>query len=314
MRTVIHPADRAGTVRIVYLYANAGGGHKSTAQALQISMDRRYGSSAVGELVNAAPYMPWPFGNCEKIYAQAVRTVRPAYHAVWRASDNRPIVTAARWHMEHGGYSGATRLMADHPADIYVSCLSLTNQFLAGPVKQRSQTTKFLSVVTDPISVHAGFWSPWVDAYAVPTESARNAAIASQVKPSEVFVTGQPVHPDFFNRVMVGKETRAKLGLHPDLPIALLMGGGDGMGPLLKLGLTLGQMDQRFQIVVICGRNERIRRSLAAAHAKNPIISLGFSECIPELMGCADVLITKAGPGTIAEAVIARRCTESVDG
>ena len=53
------------------------------------------------------------------------------------------------------------------------------------------------------------------------------------------------------------------------------------------------------------GRNATLQAELAAIHWEIPAHIYGFVDNMPELMHAADLLVTKAGPGTISEALIA---------
>lgn len=61
-----------------------------------------------------------------------------------------------------------------------------------------------------------------------------------------------------------------------------------------------------LQVVVICGRNKKLYDSLSQAQWPNgaKVIALGFVDNMHEWMNACDTIITKAGPGTIAEALI----------
>jgi 1,2-diacylglycerol 3-beta-galactosyltransferase len=56
---------------------------------------------------------------------------------------------------------------------------------------------------------------------------------------------------------------------------------------------------------VICGRNEGARRRLDGLRdaSGHPVPVLGFVDNMADWMRAADVVVTKAGPGTIAEAL-----------
>merc|ERR1712216_383704 len=123
-------------------------------------------------------------------------------------------------------------------------------------------------------------------------------------------------------------DLRAKLGLRSESladgkpnHIVLVMGGGEGFGALCDVATAIGMMLAKLkcgQMVVVCGRNAEAREVLRQRdwdHASNRHRSLGsltqfkpqifgFVPNIDEYMGAADVLVTKAGPGTIAEATI----------
>jgi processive 1,2-diacylglycerol beta-glucosyltransferase len=62
-------------------------------------------------------------------------------------------------------------------------------------------------------------------------------------------------------------------------------------------------VERPFQSVVVTGRNEELRRELAAQDRKHPTHVLGFVTNMHELMAVADLLITKPGGLTSSEAL-----------
>lgn len=122
---------------------------------------------------------------------------------------------------------------------------------------------------------------------------------------------GLPIRKAFWGgRQALGSkaETRAALGLESAVPTCLAVGGGDGMGDLgavaTGVAQTLGSRPGPSQLVVICGRNEAVQAELRArTWPPNVRVEvLGFVSEMERYMGAADVLVSKAGPGTIAEA------------
>lgn len=114
--------------------------------------------------------------------------------------------------------------------------------------------------------------------------------------------------------------------MDPDLPAVLLMGGGEGMGPVKETAKALAEslFDKNSekpigQIVVICGRNKALASSLEAGEWKisvkvsgspllflffwpwasitSPFFSLlqvrGFEKQMEKWMGACDCIITK---------------------
>ncbi len=97
--------------------------------------------------------------------------------------------------------------------------------------------------------------------------------------------------------------------MSPDLPAVLLVGGGDGIGKVAMIARTLGRTLAASgkpigQMVVICGRNRRLQRKLEAEEWRVPVKVQGFVTNMSDWMGASDCIVTKAGPGTIAEALI----------
>jgi 1,2-diacylglycerol 3-beta-galactosyltransferase len=84
----------------------------------------------------------------------------------------------------------------------------------------------------------------------------------------------------------------------------LLMAGGEGGGKLYDTAVALAKVALPIHLVVVCGRNEAMREKLtdAAPSLPTPLTAMGFTDRVPELFRAADLLVTKAGPGAIAEA------------
>ncbi len=82
------------------------------------------------------------------------------------------------------------------------------------------------------------------------------------------------------------------------------MAGGEGGGKLLSTALALARAKLPIEMVVVCGRNEPLEQKLTelSASLPTPMHVLGFTDKIPEYFRAVDLLVTKAGPGTLAEA------------
>jgi 1,2-diacylglycerol 3-beta-galactosyltransferase len=105
---------------------------------------------------------------------------------------------------------------------------------------------------------------------------------------------------------------RQQLGLEEGLPTVLMVGGGDGMGGIVDIAKSLGRKlgssgdEARYQLVVVCGKNEAAKSTLSSVEwGKGVKVQVqGFVNNMDEWMKASDALVTKAGPGTIAEASI----------
>jgi 1,2-diacylglycerol 3-beta-galactosyltransferase len=82
----------------------------------------------------------------------------------------------------------------------------------------------------------------------------------------------------------------------------LLRGGGEGMGLLERIARLLG-IAIPAGLAVITGRNQKLKERLEAATWPDHTFIYGFVRNMPDMMEAADILLTKAGPGTISEAL-----------
>ncbi|XBH65370.1 hypothetical protein VPH35_118982 [Triticum aestivum] len=169
----------------------------------------------------------------------------------------------------------------------------------------------FATVITDLNTCHPTWFHADVNRCYCPSEEVAKRAELDDLKSSQIRVFGLPIRPSFCRAVLVKDDLRKELELDLDLPAVLLMGGGEGMGPVKKTAKALGDalFDKELgkpigQLVVICGRNKTLSSSLQALEWKMPIKIRGFETQMEKWMGACDCIITKAGPGTIAEALI----------
>jgi 1,2-diacylglycerol 3-beta-galactosyltransferase len=120
-----------------------------------------------------------------------------------------------------------------------------------------------------------------------------------------VRVIGQPVSQRC--SAPTGDKTllRKRIGWLQDTFTVLLVGGGEGMGPLFETARAIDESGLYVHLVIVAGRNSKLEAELREQQWENPVTIYGFTHDMPDFMRAADVIVTKAGPGTIAEALIA---------
>lgn len=290
--------------KVVLLYGDTGGGHRSAAQAIAKGLCLEYGSALDVSLANGLEDVPTFISAFTETYPLWVNHARMLYAIGFHATNNRRRIIALRSVLDPISEKSADAIVERWPADVYVSCHLIFAQSIPSAVKRLSMRSKVIHVVTDLVSGHAAHYAADLDHIIVPTPESRRDAIRNFVPRNKITIAGQPVAPDFQYRLGNPAETRRKLGID-DRPMVLLIGGGDGMGRLEVTARHLALSNLPVQLVVICGRNQTVKENLEFINPRLPMKLLGFVDNIPELMGAADILVTKAGPGTICEAFIA---------
>ena len=158
-----------------------------------------------------------------------------------------------------------------------------------------------VSVVTD-FEAHALWMEPAVDLYCVAAEETKARLVARGAAPEKVAVTGIPIAAKFSGNVDA-TAVRKRYGLRDDLPVLLVLSGGFGMGPVAEIMGELNKLSTPVQLVVVCGRNEELRRELAVQERRHPTHVLGFVTNMHELMAVSDLVLTKPGGLTSSEAL-----------
>jgi 1,2-diacylglycerol 3-beta-galactosyltransferase len=157
---------------------------------------------------------------------------------------------------------------------------------------------------------------PSVDKCFVPSDALYQLARNRNLQPQQIVQYGLPIRKGFWSTAETktkNKQTlRKDLSIDTELPTVLLVGGGDGMGGIVDIAKSLGeQLGSKstipaYQMVVVCGNNKKAKESLSNVDFGQgvKVIVQGFVNNMDEWMQAADALVTKAGPGTIAEASI----------
>ena len=248
----------------------------------------------------------FPLRNSMLLYGPAIKHSPRLYGQLFRMTNTVERFNAARRIAQPFLRQGMRRLIERTHPDVIVSIHPLLNHVTLQVLRDIGLRIPFLTVVTDLVSIHCAWLAPGVDACVVPTEAAKQLALGSGVAPKRIHMLGMPIDPKFARQPQdTREERRARLGLDPDKPVVLLMGGGEGAGGLAEAATALGSARLPAQLVVITGRNQHLRATLERQQArfKTPMRVEGFVHNMPDFMWAADVIVTKAGPGSISEAM-----------
>jgi 1,2-diacylglycerol 3-beta-galactosyltransferase len=176
---------------------------------------------------------------------------------------------------------------------------------MARAIRNCGRKIPFTTVVTDLVSTHAAWYTNQADLIIVPTTVAYRRALSLGISPEHMEVVGLPVAERFCQLAGNQVEIRARLGWPRDRLVILLVGGGEGMGPLEPTAHAIDAAGLPLQLVIIAGRNKKLKERLERYPWRVPAAIYGFVQEMPDFMRAADILVTKAGPGTISEAFIA---------
>jgi 1,2-diacylglycerol 3-beta-galactosyltransferase len=246
-------------------------------------------------------YYPAPLNKAPEIYPEMSR-VPQAWGFSWKATNSRSRSNVLNDLSYPYLRKAAKRLVAENPADLIVSVHPLVNSHLARAM--RKSPRPFLTVVTDMVSTHAFWFDRRADLVVVPTEKAKTMATRYGIPAGNLRVVGLPVADRFRSPLPDRDGWRRPMGWRTDLPVILVVGGGDGLGGVKRIAKALNSADFEATLVVICGRNEELKRDLEAVDWRLPAHIYGFTREMPDFMRAADIMVTKAGPGSISEAFI----------
>lgn len=288
--------------RLLFLFSDTGGGHRSATEAMIEALNLEFPGSFDCAMVDFfREYYPTPLNRAPEIYPEISR-VPQAWGFSFKATNTRSGSNMLNDLSYPYLRKAAKRLVAENPADLIVSVHPLVNTHLARAM--RKSPRPFITVVTDMVTTHAFWFDRRADLVVVPTEQAKAEGIRYGIPAGNLRVVGLPVADRFLTPLPDRDGWRRERGWRTDLPVILVVGGGDGLGGVKRIAKALNSADFEATVVVICGRNEELRRDLEAVDWRLPTHIYGFTREMPDFMRASDIMVTKAGPGSISEAFI----------
>lgn len=304
----MHPIpNRPLKQHILLLMSNTGDGHRASAEALQAGFQRWFPHSFHIDIIDVAEYLPWPLSSLPNSYAPLTNHMPALYGRLWHATASRPMVEILARPGAFATRSALKRTFAAFDPDCIISVHPMLQHVTLDALAHIEKRIHFMTVVTDLVSAHPAWFHPACERCYVASDETKHRALRWGVAADRVRQFGLPIGLSFAKPSCDRARARRRLGLHPELPVVLLAGGGEGFGRIFDLAdhvaNELDATGREGQLAVICGRNQRLAARLQARTWPIPVEICGYVNNMSEWMIASDCLITKAGPGAIAEAL-----------
>jgi processive 1,2-diacylglycerol beta-glucosyltransferase len=297
-------------MRVLVATVTAGGGHLAAAAALEEAWRVRRSKDTIERIDLVKFFSPLHRKIHADGYLKLVEHAPELWGMVFKKTDDPKL--AQRLNRLKQAFPSNSRARFERYVKQFKPDVVLCTHYLPleilGRMKARSRkrdecssTPCVVSVVTD-FEAHALWMETCVDVYCVAAEATKARLVARGAPAAAVVATGIPISARF-SFAPDRKAIRQVLGLRDDQPVLLVLSGGFGMGPVGEILEQLDKVTLPFQTVVVTGRNEELRRDLAAADRRHPTHVLGFASNMHELMAIADLIITKPGGLTSSEAL-----------
>jgi len=281
------------------MYSRVGGGHLSAARALAAELEAAAACTArlVDIYVDCGRF---PVTRFPSIYARLARSHPRLWSLVYHGSGSSPKLDPS-WVVGPFLRRGVHALLRAERPDVVIGVLPAINEVLAEATADVNARLEV--VLTDWHKVHPFWHARGVSHYTAPTDSARADCIRFGAAPDAVDLVGIPVRREFVAPSPPDRPRHlSAIGLDPSRFTILAMVGAEGSPRALRNLAELACSNLDAQLVVVCGRGERLRRHVERLPARMPLRALGFVDGISGLMRAADLLVTKAGGLTLAEA------------
>lgn len=287
--------------KILYLYSDTGGGHRSAASAIM----KAVGSRAEQEMIDVFAEGSSFLNVFAKLYAPVIKYSPNLWGTLYYFLDDEKKLQQLEKISRPFILNKLTKIIRTKKPDVIVSVHPMVNHLTVEAIRDSGLHIPFIVVITDPVTLHRAWITPGADHCIVATEDAKKLAIEYGMPAKKIKVIGMPIHPKFAKGPSNKEKERRKDGLDPKRFTILLMGGGEGGGGMYEIIKEIDASGINVQLIVIAGRNKQLEEKLKdeAVNFKCKLKVYGFTDRVNEIMSESDLIITKAGPGTIAEAL-----------
>ena len=291
--------------KILILTADAGFGHRSTANALSRAFELRYGEKAQVLIVNPlddAPSALFFLRSAESDYDKLAREWPQFYKLGYKMSDLSLATNVTEMAYVTMMYEPISRLMKQHKPDVVVVTFPTYQYPVAAYRRITGTRTPIATVVTDLVSLQKMWFSQSVDLCLVPTGEAAVLAVERDMDPEGIHVTGLPVNPALANAPASKAEARRALGWPPEKFTVLAVGSKRVEG-LDAFAHILNHTGHDLHLVGVAGGNEQLYAALQDSEWHVQATIYDYVTNMPDLMHAADCIVTKAGGLIVTESL-----------
>ena len=292
--------------RVGLVYFDAGGGHRSAANALRLVIDQQQPWQV--DLINLQQLLE-PIDVIRKLsglpsedlynlmlkknWTLGMSHLLPFLHALirFRHDDMVPLVER--------------RLRESRP-DILVSLIPHFNRVLCDSFDRANPSASFVTILTDLADYPPHFWIERQEQHFIcgSDRAIEQAQAATMDEHCVHKVSGMILHPRFYQPLSLDRSLgRQDLGLDPHLPTGLVMFGGQGSSSMAEIADRLDDTGLDLQLIFICGHNERLKCQLTQGRHKLRRLVIGYTSDMATYMYLSDFFIGKPGPGSLSEAL-----------
>ena len=288
--------------RVSIVITDAGGGHRSVAEAIRCAVNECYPDVLQVEIVEfPGGSDDGKKGKIPALYEFSTRRFLPVYNLFWHLSDHQRVVNSLTSVVYASVRKKARDLLQRRDSDVLLAGNAFLGNLLHEARSDLGLDTPILVVVSDLASIHSSWSSPKVDLTIVPTDLAQRKLLEMGIPGEKVIQTEFPIHPRYLRIQRTMREARLLLGLDPERFTTLVTGGGAGSGLLEYYVRRLRSAFPEDQLLVVTGSNKGGFRRLKRQVDDERVRLFQRVGNMDDLICASDVVVTKAGPSTMME-------------
>jgi 1,2-diacylglycerol 3-beta-galactosyltransferase len=291
--------------RLTIVFFDAGGGHRSAAEALKSVLETQRWQVTLLNLQEQLDKL-------DLLKKVTGLRIQDGYNLILRKGWTRltpqllPILQGVVRMYHRSTVKMLRKYWQENPADLVLSVIPHFNRALEESIRKTTPATAFVTLLTDFADYPPHFWMERESQYLIcGTERAEQQAYALGHDRNHVFLaSGMIMKPKFYQKTTVNRvEERKRLGLNAATPTGIVLFGGAGSATMLDIVKRLDAGKSDVQLILICGKNQKLLNAVKALKTRFPVFAEGFTQNVDYYMALSDFFIGKPGPGSISEAL-----------
>jgi len=289
--------------RILLLYISEVSGHHSATIAIE---------NAIKELssdVEIANINAFNFTNplLEKIVNKTYLGVIKKTPGIWGYLYDNPKIVKTTQRIKDAIHRSNHRKLSVLFEKFNPDVIACTQAFPFGMIADYKKTLgikiPLVGILTD-YAPHAYWIYKEANYYIVASEEAKERFIKEGAPEDNIKLFGIPIDTKF-TKFYEKHELSERLEIDSSLPAILIMGGGQGLGPIKRIVNELDTLERDFQIIIVTGTNKSLAKWLKKKQSRirKKMTIFGYINNIDEIMELSKLVITKPGGLTTAEAL-----------
>ncbi len=291
-------------IRILLLYVSDITGHRQAAKAIKQALNRAYPDVLIREenlFRHGNPFMSY---SLNALYYTFIKVIPWFWDIIWDSKEVYWLTHVLRIFLYHINYHRLYREVIVPFKPHIVICTHCLSCAISSTIKRAKKLDYLLIAVPTDFYLNPYWFYKNVDVYFLPHDELRDEFIKRGISPEKIHVTGIPISLGFCESKQKEK-LKKKWKIEDNLFTVLVMGGGQGIGSIEETISALSEVHFPLQVLAVAGINRNLKRRLKKISSQTylPLKILGFVDGIDELMEISDLLISKSGGLTTAEAL-----------
>jgi 1,2-diacylglycerol 3-beta-galactosyltransferase len=293
--------------KMTIVFFDAGGGHRSAAEALKAVLESQ-GRPWQVELLNLQELLD----RLDMLKKLTGLRIQDGYNLILRRGWTRltPQLLPVLRSVVRVYHRATVKMLVDywkaHPSDMVLSVIPHFNRAIVESIHKAMPSAPFVTLITDLADYPPHFWIEKESEYLIcGSEKAQQQAFAYGHPPDHVFLSsGMVMRPKFYAKTDLSRtQEHKKLRLDPNLPTGIVLFGGHGSSAILNIVNRLNAGKANLQLILICGKNQKLLAAAKKLKTRFPLFAEGFTAKVDYYMALSDFFIGKPGPGSISEAL-----------